>query len=261
MAKKPIAYDAYQQLAEAYDAHIDTKPHNAYYDRPAVLGLMPEDLHGVPVFEAGCGPGAYSAELVRRGAIVTACDVSERMLELAAARVASVGGPGTVRFECVDLEQPLTRFASQHYALVLAPLCLDYIDDWRTLFRQFHRLLRPGGTLVFSCGHPAFDAEYFDTKQYFGVEQVECDWTGFGEVIRMPGYRRSLEEILMPILDAGLIIDHVHEPRPTAQFREADPVRFAQLMQRPAFLCVRATRGPASDDPVRSSASAELSDP
>lgn len=28
---KPLAYDAYQDLAEHYAAHIETKPHNAYY--------------------------------------------------------------------------------------------------------------------------------------------------------------------------------------------------------------------------------------
>jgi hypothetical protein len=42
MADQPIALDAYQALAEAYAAVIDTKPHNAYYERPATLSLMPE---------------------------------------------------------------------------------------------------------------------------------------------------------------------------------------------------------------------------
>jgi hypothetical protein len=37
MTDKPIALDAYEALAEAYAAVIDTKPHNAYYERPATL--------------------------------------------------------------------------------------------------------------------------------------------------------------------------------------------------------------------------------
>ena len=64
---KPIAYDAYQRLADAYASRIDSKPHNAYYERPAMLAMWP-DLRGKYVLDAGCGPGVYSEELVLRGA-------------------------------------------------------------------------------------------------------------------------------------------------------------------------------------------------
>ncbi len=37
MTDKPIALDAYETLAAAYAAAVDTKPHNAYYERPATL--------------------------------------------------------------------------------------------------------------------------------------------------------------------------------------------------------------------------------
>ena len=41
LKKKPIAQDAYDELAEAYAAMVDTKPHNAYYERPATLSFYP----------------------------------------------------------------------------------------------------------------------------------------------------------------------------------------------------------------------------
>lgn len=34
MAEKPIALDAYEALAESYAAAVETKPHNAFYERP-----------------------------------------------------------------------------------------------------------------------------------------------------------------------------------------------------------------------------------
>ena len=34
--KEPIALAAYDALAESYAALVDTKPHNAYYERPAI---------------------------------------------------------------------------------------------------------------------------------------------------------------------------------------------------------------------------------
>lgn len=230
---KPLAYEAYQQLADAYADKVPTKPHNAYYDRPAVLSLLP-DIAGKKVLDAGCGPGVYAAELVSRGAQVVAGDVSERMLEHARRRLAD-----TALVLRVDLEQPLTMFQAEEFEVVLAPLCLDYLQDWPSVLSEFHRVLRPGGKLIASTGHPMFDAEYFQTDRYFEVEQVECDWTGFGKKIRVPSFRRSLQLHLMAFIQAGFVFEQILEPLPTQEFQQSDPVRYDRLLHRPAFLCVR----------------------
>lgn len=236
MPEKPIAYDAYQRLADHYAAKIDTKPHNAYLDRPAMLGLLP-DVNGKRVLDAGCGPGVYAEELVARGADVVGIDVSDRMLEHAAERL-----KGRVRLERVDMTQPLELFSDGEFDVVNAPLCLDYIKDWTPLFREFHRILKPGGVFLFSAGHPSFDAEHFKTEQYFSVEAVKCVWTGFGIRQTMPSFRRSLEEVFTPIVSSGLVIERVHEPLPTEDFRSNDPRRYQRLIHRPCFLCVRTRR-------------------
>lgn len=63
---KHIAFDAYEKLADAYAAMVDTKPHNAYLERPATLSLLP-NVKGKRVLDAGCGPGVYSEWLVKHG--------------------------------------------------------------------------------------------------------------------------------------------------------------------------------------------------
>lgn len=234
MSDKPLAYEAYQTLADDYARLIDTKPHNAWYERPATLSLLP-DVNGKHVLDAGCGPGVYAEELLNRGARVISVDASDRMIELARERL----GPQAV-IERVDLSLPLTMFADGQFDLILAPLCLDYIADWTKVFREFRRVLGPGGYFVMSAGHPAFDAEYYATNKYFSVEYVECEWTGFGTKVVMPSYRRSLQEFLTPILDAGLVLERIVEPLPTNDFKQADSARYEALMHRPGFLCVRA---------------------
>jgi len=233
---KPIAYEAYQELAENYAARVERKPHNAYYERPAMIAMWP-DVRGKRVLDAGCGPGVYTEILLRRGANVTAIDVSERMLELARKRL----GP-EADLRLADMSQRLDLFSNEVFDFVNAPLCLDYIEDWRLLFSEFRRILRPNGTFQFSCGHPAFDAEYYASNNYFSVEQVECTWKGFGKNIVMPSFRRSLQEIMMPLIDTGFSIQKVVEPLPTEAFRKSDPQRFASLMHRPGFLCIQAKR-------------------
>ncbi len=86
MTDKLIALDAYETLAAAYAAVIDTKPHNAYYERPATLSLMPE-VKGKRVLDAGCGSGVYSEWLIEHGAEIVAVDASPKMVELAKQRL------------------------------------------------------------------------------------------------------------------------------------------------------------------------------
>ncbi|MEM2960855.1 MAG: methyltransferase domain-containing protein, partial [Candidatus Bathyarchaeia archaeon] len=76
---KSIVFDAYEKIADIYAATIDTKPHNAYLERPATLSLLPE-VKDKRVLDAGCGPGVYSEWLIRHGAKVIAIDISPRMI-------------------------------------------------------------------------------------------------------------------------------------------------------------------------------------
>lgn len=237
MTDKPLAFDAYEKLADAFAEHVDTKPHNAYYERPATLSLLP-DVDGRRVLDAGCGPGAYAEWLVARGAEVVAVDASPRMLELARERVGDA-----VAFHLADLSRPLAFLDDASFDLVVSPLVIDYVEDWSVPLGEFHRLLRPGGRLVFSCGHPFFDFLYFGTEDYFATERVECEWRGFGDVrVTMPSYRRSLGSALNAVVDAGFTIERLLEPTPTPEFEVADPETYAELTKQPVFLCIRARR-------------------
>ncbi len=233
----PIAYDAYQDLAEAYDAKVDTKPHNAYYDRPAVLSLLP-DVAGKDVLDAGCGPGAYAAILLKRGARLVACDVSEKMIECARRRVGD-----RAKLFVHNLARPLTQLSDGSFDVVVSPLVLNYIQNLDVPLREFYRVLRPGGTLVFSMEHPTFTYQYHRLPTYFLNTKVEATWGGFGRKIKMPAYRRSLQDTVNPIADAGFRLTQILEPQPTAEFEAVDPQSYRQLCKFPSFICFKAVKG------------------
>src|SRR5690242_4441219 len=86
MPDQPIARTGYDQLADAYAAQVATKPHNAFYDRPALLALLPAVAHR-QVLDAGCGSGIYTEWLVNHGATVLALDASPKMVAHAQARL------------------------------------------------------------------------------------------------------------------------------------------------------------------------------
>lgn len=56
--------------------------------RSILGGWLPEDLTGLRVLDAGCGPGTFSLELARRGASVVGVDLSEELVEVARERTA-----------------------------------------------------------------------------------------------------------------------------------------------------------------------------
>ena len=235
--EKPIAQDAYNRLAEAYAARIATKPHNAYYERPATLSLLPE-VRGLRVLDAGCGPGIYAEILVGMGAEVLALDANPKMVAFAQARL---GKRGQV-FEA-SLEAPLTFLEDKSFDVVVAPLVMDYIRDWRATFGEFQRVLKPGGILVFSMEHPLM--KYIDHQaesDYFQVERVTYTWRGFGDPVEVPSYRRSLADIFNPLIENGFTLDTVLEPLPTAEFKTHAPEDYEKLIHEPGFMCVRAVR-------------------
>ena len=236
MNREPIALDAYERLADVYAARVDTKPHNAYYERPATLSLLP-DVEGKHVLDAGCGPGVYTEWLVNHGATVVALDVSPRMVHLARSRLA-----GRAEVLRADLGEPLGFLQDESFDLVLSALALDYVEDWSRTFGEFHRILRQCGLLVYSGGHPMGDYMLHSSGNYFDVELLDLEWTGFGTPIRVPSYRRPLSAMLNPLIEAGFALERVLEPIPTERFKEAAPAHYEELSRQPGFLCIRAAK-------------------
>jgi SAM-dependent methyltransferase len=235
--KKPIAQQAYNQMAEQYAQRVDTKPHNAYYERPATLSLLP-DVAGKQVLDAGCGPGVYTEWLVGHGAQVVAFDANPRMVSLAKNRLGK-----KAQVMLASLDEPLGFLADASFDIVISPLVMDYVKDWRSAFEEFFRVLKPSGVLVFSIEHPYIKYDqHRQASNYFETDRVEFTWRGFGKAVRVPSYRRPMGEVINPLIEAGFILDKLLEPLPTPEFKLADPEEYEQLMRSPGFLCLRASK-------------------
>ena len=226
-------------MSSAY-GHVNAGGVNAHYERPATIALLGE-VTGRRVLEAGCGPGSLTRWLADHGAVVTAMDVSPEMVRLTRERT---GGRAEVRL--ADLAEPLTFAADGSMDVVVASLVLHYVADWHPVLREFHRVLAPGGMVVFSTHHPAMDWQLHSPDDYFAVRQVTETWTLVGGPFDVTFWRRPLTAMTAAVTAAGFVIDRLVEPVPAPQLREQDPEADARLRTSPAFLFFRlAKRGSA----------------
>jgi magnesium-protoporphyrin O-methyltransferase len=71
--------------------------------RAILLSCLPDNLEGARVLDAGCGTGALSVEAARRGAHVTAIDLSPTLVNVARDRLPSDLGKGRIDFTTGDM--------------------------------------------------------------------------------------------------------------------------------------------------------------
>lgn len=87
--------------------------------RAAIFALLPEDLSGRRLYDAGCGTGALSVRAAERGAAVTAVDLSPTMVGIARERTdlsvpeGAEPAPHRVDFRAGDMVADL-KFAVDH---------------------------------------------------------------------------------------------------------------------------------------------------
>jgi len=116
----------------------------------ASLQLLPDDLSNRDAIELGCGTGYVAGWMSRRGARVTAIDISPAQLATAR-RLAMLHG-AEITFIEGDAEKTGLADASFDFAISeygAAIWCRP--ENW---LREAWRLLRPGGDLVFLGNHP-----------------------------------------------------------------------------------------------------------
>jgi SAM-dependent methyltransferase len=101
-----------------------------------------------------------------------------------------------------DLTRRLDFLEAQSFDIVAASLVMHYLDEWVPTLREFHRILRPEGHLVFSTHHPFMDFTVFGRPDYFARELLHDPWERRGQSFDVYFYRRPLREIVQAVLDA-----------------------------------------------------------
>jgi SAM-dependent methyltransferase len=194
-------------------------------DELQVLG----DVRDQDVLELGCGAARWSIALARRGARVTALDLSDRQLEHARRNVTDAGVDVTLLQASAE-QVPLP---DRSFDLVFCDHgAMSFADPYRSV-PEVARLLRPGGLFAFSQGSAILDLCWpMDADQagdrlvndYFGMHAFDDGDTisfnlPYGEWIRL--FRANGFEILD-------LIEPQPAPDATSTYRGADELAWSR---------------------------------
>lgn len=101
----------------------------------------------VQIFDAGTGTALIPLELVRRDVpvMITASDLAEQMLIVAAENVSAAGCDKSIRLVRSDCKQ--LPDASETYDAVISNSIIHHIPEPRLVLAELWRILKPGGLL------------------------------------------------------------------------------------------------------------------
>lgn len=173
-----------EEIRQRFDADVERFSNletgqSATVDAPLAMAMVAETAAAVTpratdLVDVGCGAGNYSLKLLQHvpNLNVTLIDLSQNMLDRAAARVGAVTA-GTVKTVQADIRA--ISLAPQSTDIILAAAVLHHLrtdDEWRSVFRQFYEALRPGGSIWI-----------FDLVEQSIPEVQRLQWRMYGEYL------------------------------------------------------------------------------
>jgi SAM-dependent methyltransferase len=129
-------------------------------------------MHGKDVLEVGLGYGTVSQKIAEGGAVYSGLDIAAGPVGMVNHRLQQASLPGSAQQGSI-LAAP---FLDQSFDFVIAIGCLHHTGDLRKAILECHRVLRPGGQLIFmvyyAYSYRRFIQAFSDTLRYFRRERA-----------------------------------------------------------------------------------------
>lgn len=203
------------------------------------------DFKGKRVLDLGCGYGWHCIYAMEQGASsVVGVDLSRKMLEVAREKTPYP----QVEYICSAMED--VEFPAESFDVILSSLAVHYVEDYESLIIKIHRMLKSGGTLVFTVEHPVFtshgsqDWHYNEEGEILHFPVDNYYYEGKRTTVfldeKVIKYHRTLTTYINTLLSNGLIINQVVEPQPPESMMEIPGMK--DEMRRPMMLIVSAVK-------------------
>jgi SAM-dependent methyltransferase len=185
------------------------------------------DVRHKRVLDLGCGAGENAVVFAKQGAHTIALDASHDQLALAR----NLAEAEEVRVEWHESDAAdLAFLRADSIDLAFSVGMLSEVEDVDRLFRQVHRVLRPGAPFVFAYEHPLALCLGRDGNEPGGLPlgrlEVRRSYFEPGPIevarddVKLTLYPRTVSDVFAALHRAGYRVDALLEPEP---LRSADP--------------------------------------
>jgi ubiquinone/menaquinone biosynthesis C-methylase UbiE len=245
--------------AETWTRHVRAG-RDVYRDAlnsPAFLEMLPP-VAGLQGLDIGCGEGANTRAVARRGARMQGIDVAPTFIRHA--QEAEKAEPLGIAYRAADAAA--LPFDAAHFDFATAFMSLMDMPDTARVLAEARRVLKPGGFLQFSILHPCFvpphrkvlrdakgDAWAVEVGGYFGAvdgtvqqwhfETLTAEERATSRPFQTPRFHRTLSQWVDALTGAGFSIEKLGEPMASPELAAAEPI-VADTRIVPLALIVRA---------------------
>lgn len=219
---KKLSKAEWDKVAEWWDAEAGNTGawHQLHDIDPAIFQIL-GNVKNKKIIEIGCGNGYFAGLLAKRGAKVTAIDLSIKLLAFAIEREKTK--PLGIKYLVRDAAN-LHGIESNSFDIAVANMSLMDIADAEGAIKEVSRTLKKSGRFIFSITHPVFrDFRPHwviikeDGKKYF-ARAISKYLTSAAEKhilwasgVKTTIYHRSVEAYFKYLRDANFLIGDFKE--------------------------------------------------
>ncbi|UCC92212.1 MAG: class I SAM-dependent methyltransferase [Thermoplasmata archaeon] len=198
-------------------------------ERPTLAEIFPEDLTRMTVLTVGCDDHEPPKELARRGAKVVVVDPDEEALDEMFQSMAAEGlDTDLVVHDPLHMES----IPDDGVGLVTTGATVNETPQLDRLYREFFRVLAPGGALMVITPHPLVSGGHGITSDngknqwlvddYFAPVKVSRQWT--------------IEEHVSALNVCGFYLERLLEPKPDPRTRTINTTSWNLFNKIPQLL-------------------------
>lgn len=204
-------------------------------ERPTLMEIFPEDLTRTTTLTVGCDDHEPPLELARRGAKVVIVDPIEDALDEMFQSLAAEGLDAEL---VVHDPLKMESIPDGGVGLVTTGAAVNTVPQLDRLYKEFHRVLAPGGALMVITPHPLVSGGHGITSDtgmsqwliddYFSPTKVERQWT--------------IEEHVSALNVSGFHLERLLEPKPDPKMRGLNTTSWSLFSKIPQLLVLVARK-------------------
>ncbi len=206
----------WEDLGLWWDASVED---GDYFHRAFVFPTIEKllELQGNEVvLDAGCGNGALSRRMAKKGAKVFGVDFSSTLIKQARKRSPDIS------YQKVDLTNrvQLRQLAkTQSFDRIVCSMVLHDMSNIHPFFESLRSLIKPRGSFVFSIPHPCFNSPFvlfepvgcLTVKDYIHLTTFKFR-SKPGQPIEQMVFHRPIREYFNILLTQGMVMTGFEEP-------------------------------------------------